>query len=346
MSRQVLEAIQNLKTRFEQELKACSSAKDVEALKITYLGKKGCVQDLLKGLHAVPVSDKPQAGKLVNDLKAEVEASLTSTLQALHRQEENKRLANEVIDFSLPGRRKPLASKHPITRVIDEMIEILISMGFSVQYAPEIESEFYNFDVLNMGPHHPARDMQDTFYLSPDVVLRTHCSNIQGRIMEKQNPPFRVISPGRCFRNESISSRHHVFFHQIDGLYVDENVTLQDLNATLSEFLRRFFKKDVLVRMRPSYFPFVEPGIEMDISCLLCAGSGCSLCKHSGWLEILGAGMVHPQVLRNVGLDPEKYTGYAWGLGVERVVALRSGIKDIRLFSENDMRFLAQFPAV
>lgn len=340
------ETIQNLKLQFDQKLKACTSAKEVEALKVSYLGRKGLVQDLLKGLHSVPVSEKPQVGKLVNDLKAAIENSLDEALKALILQEENRRLAGEVIDYSLPGRRKPVASKHPVTHVIDEMIEIFISMGFSVQYAPEIEREYYNFDVLNMGPDHPARDMQDTFYIAPDVVLRTHCSNIQGRIMERQNPPFRVICPGRCFRNESISSRHHVFFHQIDGLYVDEGVTLQDLNATLSDFLRRFFKKDVLVRMRPSYFPFVEPGIEMDISCLLCGGKGCSLCKHSGWLEILGAGMVHPQVLQNVGLDPEKYRGFAWGLGVERVVALCLRIKDIRLFSENDMRFLEQFPVL
>jgi phenylalanyl-tRNA synthetase alpha chain len=342
----VKNSIENIRQKFELEIAQCLSAKEVEALKVSYLGKKGIVQELLKGLKEVPVSEKPHVGKLVNDLKTVLEESIENTIQTLLLREENSRLQSESIDVTLPGRKKQKGSKHPITRMIDEMLEIFISMGFSVQSAPEIESEYYNFDVLNMGPDHPARDMQDTFYVAPDVVLRTHCSNIQGRMMQQANPPFRVVCPGRCFRNESISSRHHVFFHQIDGLYVDQGVNLQDLNATLSEFLRRFFKKEVLVRMRPSYFPFVEPGIEMDISCLLCDGKGCSLCKHSGWLEILGAGMVHPQVLRNVGIDPEKYTGYAWGMGVERVVALYYGIKDIRLFSENDMRFLEQFPAL
>lgn len=342
----VKETIESLKLQFTGELAACTTAQAVETLRVTYLGRKGFVQELLKGLKDVPPSEKPLVGKYVNDLKAQIEECLENAKKNLSLQEEEKRLASETIDYSLPGRRKSIGSKHPVTRVIDEMIEIFVSMGFSVQYAPEIESEYYNFDVLNMGPDHPARDMQDTFYVAPETVLRTHCSNIQGRIMERQNPPIRVISPGRCFRNESISSRHHVFFHQIDGLFVDEAVSLQDLNATLSHFLRSFFKKQVPVRMRPSYFPFVEPGIEMDIGCLNCEGSGCTLCKHSGWLEILGAGMVHPQVLRNVGIDPEKYTGYAWGLGVERIVLLRYGITDIRLFSENDLRFLEQFPSV
>jgi phenylalanyl-tRNA synthetase alpha chain len=342
----VKNAIESLENQFKLECASCTSVKDVEAIKVRYLGRKGLVQDLLKELKNVPPAEKPQAGKLVNDLKVAVEKVLAELEEKHIAFEESQKLLVENIDISLPGRKMAAGSKHPISYVIDEMVDIFVSMGFSVQYAPEIESEYYNFDVLNMGPDHPARDMQDTFYISPGVILRTHASNIQGRIMEKQNPPFRVICPGRCYRNESISSRHHVFFHQIDGLYVDENVSLQDLNQTLAFFLRRLFKKDVEVRTRPSFFPFVEPGIEMDISCLICNGKGCTLCKHSGWLEILGAGMVHPEVLKSVGVDPEKYTGFAWGMGVERVVALRYGIRDIRLFSENDMRFLEQFPAL
>ena len=230
--------------------------------------------------------------------------------------------------------------------MLDEITDIFVSMGFTVALGPEIETEYYNFDVLNISPDHPARDMQDTFYVAPGMVLRTHTSNVQGRVMENTNPPIRIICPGRVFRNETIDASHHVFFHQVEGLYVDVGVSLQDLLSLLSDFVRKLFKKHVEVRLRPSYFPFVEPGVELDMSCLLCEGKGCATCKHTGWIEVLGAGMVHPQVLRNVGLDPEKYTGYAWGLGVERMVALRSGIRDIRLFAENDMRFLSQFYAV
>ncbi|MBS0654694.1 MAG: phenylalanine--tRNA ligase subunit alpha [Verrucomicrobia bacterium] len=339
------EGICSIQSQFDVDLKECQSAKSVEALKVHYLGRKGLVQDQLKNLRHVPDAEKPAAGKMVNDLKEYIEGRLDSALQECILREENSRLAQESIDITLPGRKNPIGSKHPITDILDEMVDIFVQMGFSVQSAPEVETEYYNFDVLNMGEDHPARDMQDTFYVAPGVVLRTHASNVQGRIMETTNPPIRVICPGRCFRNESISSRSHVFFHQIDGLYVDVDVSLQDLIATLTQFIRAFFKKEVDVKIRPSYFPFVEPGIEVDISCHLCDGKGCRLCKHSGWLEILGAGMVHPQVLRNVGLDPEKYSGYAWGLGIERMICLRHGIADIRLFAENDMRFLRQFPA-
>jgi phenylalanyl-tRNA synthetase alpha chain len=341
----VKEGICSIQSQFDVDLKECDSVKSLEALKVQYLGRKGLVQDQLKNLRLVPDSEKPAAGKMVNDLKEYIENRLETALQECILREENLRLSQESIDISLPGRKSLIGSKHPITSVLDEMVDIFVHMGFSVQSAPEVETEYYNFDVLNMGPDHPARDMQDTFYVAPGVVLRTHASNVQGRIMETNNPPIRVICPGRCFRNESISSRSHVFFHQIDGLYVDVDVSLQDLIATLTQFLRTFFKKEVDVKIRPSYFPFVEPGIEVDISCLLCDGKGCRLCKHSGWLEILGAGMVHPQVLRNVGLDPEKYSGYAWGLGIERMICLRHGVDDIRLFAENDMRFLSQFPA-
>ena len=340
------EKIASLQEKFQQELHSCTSVKELEALKIRILGKKGLLQECLKDLKNVPADQKPQAGKIVNDCKVFLEKSIDNTLQKLLSQEEEKKLQTEHIDITLPARSKWAGSKHPITHVMDEMIDIFVSMGFAVQYAPELDSEYYNFDVLNMPEDHSARQMQDTFYAAPGTVLRTHCTNLQGHIMERNNPPLRLICPGRCYRNESISSRSHAFFHQIDGFYVDEHVSFQDLYATLSEFCRRFFKKDVDVRMRPSYFPFVEPGVELDITCLLCDAKGCNICKHSGWLEVLGAGMIHPQVFRNVGLDPEKYTGYAWGMGVERTVLLRHGISDIRLFSENDMRFLRQFVSV
>lgn len=342
----VKEGIYSIQSQFDIDMKGCQTVKSLETLKVSYLGRKGLVQEQLKNLRHVPDSEKPAAGKMVNDLKEYIENKIDTALQECILLEENLRLSQEAIDISLPGRKNTIGSKHPITQVIDEMVDIFVHMGFSVQSAPEVETEYYNFDVLNMGEDHPARDMQDTFYVAPGVVLRTHSTNIQGRILESNNPPIRIICPGRCFRNESISSRHHVFFHQIDGLYIDVDVSLQDLIATLTQFLHTFFKKEVDIKIRPSYFPFVEPGIEVDISCLLCDGKGCTLCKHSGWLEILGAGMVHPQVLRNVGLDPEKYSGYAWGLGVERTLCLRHGISDIRLFAENDMRFLSQFPAL
>jgi phenylalanyl-tRNA synthetase alpha chain len=342
----VKERSETIQSKFQEELQKCLSLKDLEELKVHYLGRKGYVQDLLKDLRLVPDSEKPSAGKQVNDLKQFIENTLQETGTLLLLREEQAKLQREAIDTTLPGRKRTLGSRHPIAAVMDEMVQIFVEMGFSIQTAPEIETEYYNFDVLNMGPDHPARDMQDTFYLAPQVLLRTHASNMQGRIMEKATPPVRVVCPGRVWRNESISSRHHVFFHQIDGLYVDKKVSLQDLIETLTLFLKRFFKQEIDVRLRPSYFPFVEPGIEADISCLLCQGKGCSLCKHAGWLEILGAGMVHPQVLLNVGLDPEKYSGYAWGLGVERTVCLRHGINDIRLFAENDMRFLSQFSAI
>jgi phenylalanyl-tRNA synthetase alpha chain len=230
-----------------------------------------------------------------------------------------------------------------VTKMMDKMIEVLISMGFSVQYGPDLESDYYNFEALNFEPDHPARDMQDTFYVSEDKLLRTHTSNVQGRVIEKYNPPIRVVAPGRCFRNETVSARSHVFFHQIEGFYIDENVTFADLLATMDEFWSKVFQQKIKTRYRPSYFPFVEPGMEGDISCIICEGKGCRICKNSGWLEVFGAGMIHPNVLKAGNVDPEKYSGYAWGLGIERLAMLYYGIKDIRLFTQNDMRFLSQF---
>ncbi len=340
------EIIDSIRRAFDQELKVCRQVADLEALKVRYLGKKGQVPELLKSLRDVPAEDKPLFGKLVNELKQGIELTLDEALTSWQESSLRNKISKESIDITMPGKWPNIGSKHPVTQMLDEITDIFVSMGFTVALGPEIESDYYNFDVLNISPDHPARDMQDTFYVAPGMLLRTHTSNVQGRIMESTNPPIRTICPGRCFRNESIDARHHVFFHQVEGLYVDVGVSMQDLLATLSEFVRRLFKKDVEVRLRPSYFPFVEPGVELDMSCLLCSGKGCTTCKHTGWIEVLGAGMVHPQVLRNVGLDAEKYTGYAWGLGVERMVCLRYGIHDIRLFSENDMRFLSQFYAV
>jgi phenylalanyl-tRNA synthetase alpha chain len=338
------EKVDEIRRQFSQDVTRASDLKALEAMRITYLGKKGVIQEEMLKLRGVAPELKPQYGKLINDLKTEIENGLELKFQEFYLLQDREKIAKEGIDITLPGRKKYVASAHPVTQILDEIIDIFTSMGFSVETTPEMETDWYNFEVLNFQPDHPARDMQDTFYIDPHVLLRTHCTTFQGRIMESVKPPIRVINPGKCFRNETVSSRSHVFFHQVDGLYVAEDVTMQDLIATMTEFIQKLFKKEVSVRIRPSYFPFVEPGIEADVACLLCQGKGCALCKYSGWLEIVGAGMVHPQVFRNCGLDPEKYTGFAFGFGVERPFLLRHHVNDIRLFWENDMRFLSQFP--
>lgn len=270
------EVINSIRHAFDKELALCKTLQDLDALKVRYLGKKGILQEQMKSLRDVPNEEKPLVGKLVNEVKQEIEASLEVALHACNRLELQDKISKESIDVTLPGRQMNPGSKHPVTQMLDEITDIFVSMGFTVALGPEIESEYYNFDVLNISADHPARDMQDTFYVAPGMVLRTHTSNAQGRVMENTTPPIRIVSPGRVFRNESIDASHHVFFHQVEGLYVDEGVSLQDLLSTLSEFVRRLFKKDVEVRLRPSYFPFVEPGVELDMSCLLCEGKGCA----------------------------------------------------------------------
>jgi phenylalanyl-tRNA synthetase alpha chain len=338
--------IQALQQEFNAELARIVTSAELEQIKVKYLGKKGPVQNLLKSLKDIPQDIRPEVGKHINDLKNHIEAQLNQHQLQLIAAEEQKQVAQEKIDISLPGRRRFASRKHIVTQTMDEMIDILIGMGFSVQYGPDIETDYYNFEALNFMPDHPARDMQDTFYISSNVLLRTHTSNIQARVMETHAPPIRIIAPGKVYRNETITARSHVFFHQIELFYVDKQVTFSDLMSTLNEFLRKLFNKEVETRFRPSYFPFVEPGMEVDLRCLTCEGSGCHLCKYTGWLEIAGAGMIHPEVLKNGGLDPEEYTGFAWGMGVERVILLKRGVSDIRLFTENDMRFLEQFSGV
>lgn len=339
-----MDSIKDLFATFEEELKKAETLPDIEAMKVRYLGKKGPIQALMKTLGTLPNEEKPLFGKAINDLKAAIAATLQEKFDKLTKETIQKRLATEALDVTLPGRAQFSGHKHIIISTLDEMIDILRTLGFSVQYGPEVDSEYYNFEVLNFPEDHPARDMQDTFYITDKLLLRTHTSNVQARIMEHFSPPIRIIAPGKVFRNESITARSHVLFHQIEALVVDRKVSFTDLVATLEIFFERFFKRKVPLRFRPSYFPFVEPGMEVDIACLACGGSGCNLCKHTGWLEVAGAGMVHPEVLRNGGIDPEEYSGFAWGLGVERIAMLRHDIKDIRLFFENDVRFLAQFP--
>jgi phenylalanyl-tRNA synthetase alpha chain len=339
----VEQKISALKTQFQTDLKEVKDTRDVEQLKVKYLGKKGPVQELMQFLRDCSAEERPQFGKLINELKEELSSLCDGALAGLSQARLAQRMAEEKIDISLPGRRSFMGRKHPINLMRDEVIAILTQMGFSVQYGPDIDSDYYNYGALNSPPDHPARDMQDTFYISPEYLLRSHTSNTQVRVMETHKPPIRIIAPGTVFRNEEISSRSHVFFHQIEGLYIDEKVSFADLFATMNAFWKKLFKRDIETRFRPSFFPFVEPGLEVDLRCTACEGAGCRLCKHSGWLEVAGAGMVHPEVLKNGGIDPEKYSGYAWGMGLERLTMLRYGISDIRMFAENDTRFLSQF---
>lgn len=332
-----------IRLQFQEDLNALQSAQDVELLKVKYLGKKGVIQSLMTQLREASPEERPLLGKKVNELKEEITALCENAVKGWNEAEVSKRMEHEALDLSMPGRQRYLSRKHPLSQIIDEVVQILVGMGFSIQVAPDIDSDWYNFEALNFPPDHPAREMQDTFYLSPTHLLRTHTSNVQVRVMEKNRPPIRIVSPGACFRNEDISSRSHVVFHQYEMLYIDKGVTFADLFATYKEFLARVFNQEVEVRFRPSFFPFVEPGVEIDLRCTSCGGKGCRLCKQSGWLEITGAGMVHPEVLRNGGIDPEVYSGYASGGGIERLAMLRWGINDIRLFFENDQRFLEQF---
>jgi len=337
------EKVALLRQQFRADLQSVRGLKDVEDLKVRYLGKKGPVQELMQELRGCSHEERPILGKRINDLKEELTALCDQALDSMRKAEMAERVSEEKIDVTLPGRRAHLGRKHPIAAMLDEVIGIFASMGFSVQYGPDIDSDYYNYEALNFPPDHPAREMQDTFYLSPDMLLRSHTSNTQVRVMESNAPPIRIIAPGTVFRNEEITSRSHVFFHQVEGLYIDRGVSFADLFSTMDEFWNKLFHRKVETRFRPSFFPFVEPGVEVDIRCTQCNGAGCRLCKQTGWLEVAGAGMVHPEVLKNGGIDPELYTGYAWGLGIERLTMLRYGIRDIRLFAENDLRFLSQF---
>jgi phenylalanyl-tRNA synthetase alpha chain len=332
-----------IRTNFLQELKLAKTSRHIETLKINYLGKKGLIQGLMAFLKQTSKDERPLFGKQINDLKVEITDHIENSYKRLLLEEENLKIQSDHIDVTLPGRNNFTGRYHPITLMLDKMIEVLVSMGFAVESGPDIDSDFYNFEALNFAKDHPSRDMQDTYFITDDLLLRTHTSNVQVRAMERTKPPIRCIVPGKCFRNENISSRSHVFFHQVELFYVDENVSFADLFGTIDEFFLKLFQKPIQTRFRPSYFPFVEPGMECDIKCIICSGQGCRLCKHTGWLEVFGAGMIHPNVLKSAGIDSEKYSGYAAGLGVERLAMIMHQIKDIRMFTENDFRFLKQF---
>ncbi len=332
--------VQQIET-YKQEITAFNGG-DAEAFRIKYLGTKGLVKTIMGEMKNVAPENKKAAGQLLNEFKLFAEAKYDSLKASTHH---SPLTTHDTTDFTLPGDNLPLGSRHPISIVRNKIVSIFQRLGFAVAEGPEIEDDFHNFSALNLPENHPARDMQDTFYISqnPDWLLRTHTSSVQVREMEKGKLPIRIICPGRVYRNETISARAHCFFHQVEGLYIAEKVSFADLKQTLYFFVQEMFGKDVKVRFRPSYFPFTEPSAEMDISCLICGGKGCNVCKYTGWVEILGCGMVHPAVLENCGIDSNKYTGFAFGMGIERITMLKYQIKDLRLFSENDVRFLKQF---
>ena len=317
------------------------SAEQLEQFRIRFLGRKGLLQDLFDAFKELPGEQKREVGQLLNVLKNAAQDKVNQLKESFES------VVSGVVedDLTRPAGFRDAGTRHPLSIVRNEMISIFSRLGFTVNEGPEIEDDWHNFSALNFPPEHPARDMQDTFFIEkdPDIALRTHTSSVQVRVMENNKPPIRSIFPGRVFRNEAISARAHCFFHQVEGLYIDRNVSFADLRQTLLYFSREMFSPDTQIRLRPSYFPFTEPSAEMDISCNLCGGKGCSFCKYTGWVEILGCGMVDPNVLENCGIDSRKYTGYAFGMGIERITMLKYGVNDLRLFSENDARFLAQF---
>lgn len=338
------ERLETLRREVERDLGATSLPAEVEAIRIRTLGKKGALTAEAKAIGALGAEDRPRAGELVNSVKDALEAAIAAREAELSGNALARRLEDEALDVTLPGRRRGLGTRHPLSIVTDDLLEVFRRMGFSVAYGPEVETPWHNFEALNIPAGHPAREEMDTIYLSRiDLLLRTHTSPVQIRTMEGNNPPVRIVCPGRVFRSDTPDASHSPYFHQIEGLWVDEGISLAHLKWALVEFVHQYFGPDIDTRFRPSYFPFTEPSGELDMECLLCHGSGCRACKGSGWLELLGCGMVHPAVLEAVGWDSERYTGFAWGLGIERVTMLKYRVPDIRMFFENDLNFLRQF---
>ncbi len=332
----------SLKESFLSEIGAISDRGELQQLKAKYTGRKGLVTTQLKALSSIPHDQRPAFGKAVNELKEFVEQVIAQKEAALGDAEKRKRLSAEKIDITLPGKSLYAGRVHPLNRVLGEIKDIFVSAGFSIEEGPEIELDYYNFEALNIPKHHPARDMQDTFYVSDDVVLRTHTSPVQVRVMEKRRPPLKIIAPGKVYRCDADIS-HTPMFHQVEGLMVDEGISFSDLKGVLQMFVHSFFGRETPVRFRPSYFPFTEPSAEVDIGCIFCSGKGCRVCKTTGWLEVMGCGMVNPKVFEMSGYHPDAFTGFAFGMGVERLTMLKYRIDDIRLFYENDLRFLRQF---
>lgn len=337
-----MDDLQSLKKAFLDEIAAVTDLAALQQIKSRFTGKKGLLTEKLKALSSLSPEEKRSYGKLVNEIKEFIEGTVKEKELDLKEIEKENRLLNEKIDITLPGKPVFFGRKHPINQILSEIKDIFVSMGFGIEEGPEVELDYYNFEALNLPKDHPARDMQDTFYVSDDVVLRTHTSPVQVRVMEKKKPPLKIIAPGKVYRCDSDVS-HTAMFHQVEGLMVDTGVTFSDLKGVLELFIHSFFGKDTPVRFRPSYFPFTEPSAEVDIGCIFCSGKGCRVCKTTGWLEVLGCGMVNPRVFKMSGYQPDEYTGFAFGMGVERMTMLKYSIDDIRLFYENDLRFLKQF---
>lgn len=334
--------IRSIEKSAREEISKSRSLKEIQDLKVKYLGKKGVLTARLKSLGSLPKEERREQGQLLNECKNIIQEEIDKKEDILKSSEMDASLKNQTIDVTVPGCYTPFGHLHPVTRVLDEIISIFITLGFTVEEGPEIEQDFYNFEALNFPKDHPARDMQDTFFIEDDVVLRTHTSPVQIRVMEKNTPPLRVIAPGKVYRCDADVS-HIPMFHQLEGFMVDRHIRMSDLKGILEIFLHRVFGPDTSIRLRPSFFPFTEPSAEIDISCVICKGRGCNVCSGTGWIEILGAGMINPRVYEKAGYAPDKYTGFAFGMGIERVAMLKYGIDDIRLFPENDKRFIDQF---
>lgn len=338
----MLKNLEKVKRDLQEEINAVTTLKDADQLKIKYLGRKGIIHDFMKLIPTLSVEQRATFGQHINSLKTEAATLIEEAIRRLS-QEAVPKVKQELFDITLPGKLPFIGKKHPLTQTIDDVKEVFARLGFDVVYGPEVELEYYNFEALNIPADHPSRTDFDTFYIKNDILLRSQTSTVQIRIMEKQKPPIRIIAPGKVYRPDTVDARHSFMFHQVEGLLVEEGVSFTDLKEVLNQFIKTYFGKNIRMRFRPSFFPFTEPSAEVDISCSLCSGKGCSVCSYSGWVEILGAGMVDPHVFKAVHYDTEKYTGFAFGMGVERITMLKHGISDIRLFYENDIRFLSQF---
>ncbi|WP_297519197.1 phenylalanine--tRNA ligase subunit alpha [uncultured Clostridium sp.] len=337
------EKLQEIQNSALEELKVVVDSTAIEAIRVKYLGKKGELTAILRGMKDLSQEERPVVGKVANEVRETIEAQIEQIATEIKNKEKNARLSSEVIDISMPGKKNLIGKKHPLELTLDHMKEIFISMGFSVEEGPEVEKDYYNFEALNIPKDHPARSEQDTFYINDNMVLRTQTSPVQIRVMENQELPIKMISPGKVFRSDAVDATHSPIFYQMEGLVIDKNITFADLKGTLQLFAHKMFGDSMKTKFRPHHFPFTEPSAEMDATCFVCDGAGCKVCKGEGWIELLGCGMVHPDVLRNCGIDPEVYSGFAFGFGVDRMVMLKYGIDDIRLLYESDMRFLNQF---
>jgi phenylalanyl-tRNA synthetase alpha chain len=339
----IKDELQSIDQKALQDLHAADTQKLLEELRVRYLGKKGTLTSILKQMKDLSNEERPVIGKLANEVRSNIEKAISTRTEELKKLELEHRLRAEAIDVTMPGKKQAVGHRHPLSVTLSNLEEIFLGMGFSIAEGPEVEYDYYNFEALNIPKDHPARDDQHTFYITDNILLRSQTSPVQVRTMEKQKPPIRIIAPGRVYRSDAVDATHSPLFHQIEGLVVDKNITFADLKGTLETFIKRLYGEDSVVRFRPHHFPFTEPSAEVDMQCFNCHGEGCRICKGEGWIEILGCGMVHPKVLSNCGIDPEEYSGFAFGIGLERIAQRQFNVDDMRLYYENDVRFLEQF---